>query len=81
MAGNPTASDFVREAPRAKLASISKVDEGWREIRVGEVTDALPQGYRMRLLLLCGARVVDIPLEMLLLWTLMMRLLVILVVG
>lgn len=42
MAGNPSGSDLVREAPRTKLASISKVDEGWREIRGGEVTDALP---------------------------------------
>ena len=42
MAKNPSGSDLVREAPRAKLASISKVDgSGW-EIRVGEVTDALP---------------------------------------
>ena len=42
MAGNPTGSDLVREAPRTKLASISKVDGSGREIRVGEVTDALP---------------------------------------
>ncbi len=41
-AGNPTGSDLVREAPRTKLASISKVDGSGREIRVGEVTDALP---------------------------------------
>ncbi|MBO7249440.1 MAG: hypothetical protein J6U88_05115 [Bacteroidales bacterium] len=42
VAGNPTASDLVREAPRTNLASISKVDGSRREIRVGEVTDALP---------------------------------------
>ena len=36
MAGNPSDSDLVREAPRAKLASISKVDGSRREIRVGE---------------------------------------------
>ena len=42
MAGNPTGSDLVREAPRANLASISKVEGSGREIRVGEVTDALP---------------------------------------
>ena len=36
MAGNPTASDLVREAPRTNLASISKVDGSRREIRVGE---------------------------------------------
>lgn len=42
LAGNPTGSDLVREAPRANLASISKVEGSGREIRVGEVTDALP---------------------------------------
>ena len=43
MAKNPTGSDLVREAPRTKLASISKVDgSGW-EIRVGKAPEDLPR--------------------------------------